>query len=216
MNDLTILAWNAHANHPSQAERVANALDQWQGWDVAALTEVKGARPALKAWAKRNNCRLKQERPIRARADERGDTALLIRKTVRVKRQWVAIMAESWMVFSHDVLHLPRRYRRTVISVGDVKVGVSAEHWPTRGNTGAWNSSRASAERFLHRRGLRVVVGDLNASHHDAWSLADAVGGKARGRRPDWLITNRRSRIAVTQLDKAGSDHCALLYKIRL
>lgn len=214
-DDLTVLNWNAHANHPSQAGRVTKQLDAWPDWDVAALTEVKGCYGALQWWAKRNGCHLEQEKPQGGPADERGDTALLIRG-IKVKRTWVARMREAWTVFSHRVRHKPRRHQRGVILHGGRRVRVSAEHWPTRGNQRAWAESYRAAERFLNRKGLGIVVGDLNAEKNDVYGLKDDVGGKFAGRRPDWLITNQPARIEVRELGKGGSDHVALLFTVKV
>jgi endonuclease/exonuclease/phosphatase (EEP) superfamily protein YafD len=218
---IVVLAWNAHANAPSQAGRVTRALSQWNGTDVQAivLTEVKGARKALKAWAREHGYRHYQEPSHHDPADERGDTAVLLRVkggcAVKPKRSWLALMAEAWMVFAYRVLHQPRRHRRVAFLLPDgARVRLSGEHWPTRGNRDAWEESYASARRFLDRRGAALVVGDLNADPNDARGLADDVGGRAVGRVPDWCVTNRRARVDVTELIGGGSDHKALLYEV--
>lgn len=216
-----ILAWNAHANHPSQQGRVVLALSGWitAETQVIALTEVKGARAALKRWAREHGFRLYQEVGTHDPADERGDTALLLRvkgkHAVKPRRDWIAFMGEAWTVFSHRVRHKPRRHRRaTFLLPGGGRVRLSAEHWPTRGNRAAWDESYASALRFLDRRTFGIVVGDLNADHRAVKDLAEDVGGKVRGERPDWLIANRGARIDVTELGHGGSDHAALLYQV--
>jgi endonuclease/exonuclease/phosphatase (EEP) superfamily protein YafD len=218
---IVLIAWNAHANAPSQAGRVTRALSEWNGTDVQAivLTEVKGARKALKAWAREHGYRHYQEPSHHDPADERGDTAVLLRVkggcAVKPKRSWLALMAEPWMVFAYHVLHQPRRHRRVAFLLPDgARVRLSAEHWPTRGNRAGWEESYASARRFLERRGPALVVGDLNADANDARGLADDTGGRAVGRAPDWCITNRRARVDVTELIGGGSDHKALLYEV--
>ena len=213
---VTILGWNAHANAASQGPRVAAALNQWPDtWQACVLTEVKGARKPLKKWAKRNKCRLIQERAYpMLRADERGDTAILVRRPIKVRRTWTAIMAETWTVFSHEVTHRPRRHRRVVLQLDGWRLRLSAEHWPTRGNRDAWNESYSSARRFLERPGVALVVGDLNADANDVANLADDVQGHVKGVRPDWCVTNRPVPIKVTSLVGGGSDHGALMYEI--
>ena len=144
---IVVLAWNAHANSRTQAGRVTRALSEWNGSDIQAivLTEVMGARPALKAWGKEHGYRLYQERPILGRRDdERGDTAVLLRAkgkhAVKPKRHWVAVMGKPWWVFRYKVLHKPRRHVRVVFDLpGSARVRLSGEHWPTRGNHDAWN-----------------------------------------------------------------------------
>lgn len=212
---IVVLAWNAHANHPSQTGRVIDTLDRWPGWDVAALTEVKGCYGALQWWAKRNGCKLVMEKPRPGRAEEHGDTALLIRGP-KVKRSWIAAMREVWTVFSHRVRHKPRRHQRAVTIHDGKRVRISAEHWPTRGNQAAWVESYRAAERFLKRKGLGIVVGDLNAEKNDVYGLKDDVGGKFAGRRPDWLVTNQPGKVDVRQLDKGGSDHYGLLFEVQV
>lgn len=218
---LTVLAWNAHANHPSQQGRVVRALSGWITAETQAivLTEVKGARKALRRWAREHGFRLYQESGTHDPADERGDTALLLRvkgkRAVKPRRDWIAVMGEAWTVFSHRVRHKPRRHRRvTFMLPSGGRVRLSAEHWPTRGNRAAWEESYDSALRFLDRRTFGMVVGDLNADHSDVIHLADDAGGKARGRRPDWLVTNQPARIDVTEQRGGGSDHAALLYQV--
>ena len=216
-----LIAWNARANHPSQAGRVTRALTEWNGADVQAivLTEVKGARPALKAWGKEHGYRLFQERPVPRRDDERGDTAVLLRvkgaQAVKVKRQWTAIMSRPWWVFRYRVLHDPRRHVRVAFNLpGSARVRLSGEHWPTRGNRTAWEESYASARRFLERKRPALVVGDLNAARNDVHGLADDVGGKYAGRGVDWLVTNRTKGVRVTELVGGGSDHKGLLFEV--
>lgn len=218
---VVVLAWNAHANSPNQAGRVTRALTEWDGSDIQAivLTEAKGCRPALKAWGKRNGYRLFQERAILARSSEHGDTAILLRvkgtHAVKPRRTWVAVMGKPWWVFRYRVLHQPRRHVRVAFDLpGSARVRLSGEHWPTRGNRDAWNESYASARRFLNRKRPALVVGDLNASRNDAAMLADDVGGKAAGRGVDWLVTNRRAKVDVTELIGGGSDHKALLFEV--
>lgn len=220
---IVVLAWNAHANHPSQAGRVTRTLSTWNGSDVQAivLTEVKGCRPALKAWGKQHGYRLYQERPVPRRDDERGDTAVLVRvkgkHAVKPRRHWFAIMAEPWWVFRYRVLHQPRRHVRSAFLLPDgARVRLSGEHWPTRANRTAWNDSYASARRFLNRKRPALVVGDLNASRNDVHGLADDAGGKYAGRGVDWLVTNRTKgvRINVTELIGGGSDHKGLLFEV--
>lgn len=221
---VVVLAWNARANHPSQAGRVTRALTEWNGADVQAivLTEVKGARPALKAWGKEHGYRLFQERPILGRRDdERGDTAVLLRvkgaQAVKPRRDWVAVMSLPWWVFRYRVLHKPRRHVRVAFNLPDgARIRLSGEHWPTRANQAAWEESYASARRFLNRKRPALVVGDLNASRNDVHGLADDVGGKYAGRGVDWLVTNRTKgvRVNVTELIGGGSDHKALLFEV--
>jgi endonuclease/exonuclease/phosphatase (EEP) superfamily protein YafD len=219
---VVVLAWNAHANATTQAGRVTRALTEWNGADIQAivLTEVKGCRAALKAWGKGHGYRLFQERPILGRRDdERGDTAILLRvkgtHAVKPRRRWVAVMDKPWWVFRYRVLHQPRRHLRVAFDLpGSARVRLSGEHWPTRGNRAAWEESYASARRFLERKKPALVVGDLNASRNDVHGLADDVGGKYAGRGVDWLVTNRRARINVTELIGGGSDHKALLFEV--
>ena len=225
MPTLTTLLWNAHANSATQQRRVVQWVDRWvSDNDVQriVLLEAKGARPALREWARTNGFRLYQERGSRLREDERGDTAVLIRRrgkgAVKVKRQWTAVMDRAWVVVSHNVWHRPRRHRRLVLDVAGKRVRTSAEHWPTRTrpNAAAWAESYDSALKFLRRPGLALVDGDLNADYHAASALADEVGGRVKGERPDWCILNQRRRVNVIELGEGGSDHCALLVTVVL
>lgn len=218
---IVLIAWNAHANAPSQAGRVTRALTDWNGADVQAivLTEAKGAHVALKSWAREHGFRLYQERPIRDPKDERGDTCVLLRvkgkHAVKPKRQWLAIMDAPWTVFRYRVLHLPRRHRRVAFLLPDgARVRLSGEHWPTRGNRAGWEESYSSARRFLDRRGPALVIGDLNGDKKAIEHLVDDVQGNAKGKAPDWCVTNRRADITVTELIGGGSDHGALLYEV--
>lgn len=219
---VTVLAWNAHANAISQAGRVTRALSTWVGADVQVivLTEVKGARKQLRAWGKEHGFKHYQEPSHHDRADERGDTAVLLRvkgkHAVKPRRDWLAVMAEPWMVFRYRVLHRPRRHRRVAFLLPDgARVRLSGEHWPTRGNADAWEESYLAARRFLEQPGPRLVVGDLNADKNDVHNLADDVMGRFAGRQPDWCVTNRPdSRVDKTELNGGGSDHVPLLFEI--
>ena len=219
---INVLAWNAHAFDTSQARRVTRALDTWVGADVQVivLTEVKGARNELRAWARRNGFKHYQEPTRGTRADEHGETAVLLRlkgsHAVKPVRQWVKIMTRPWTVFEYRVLHNPRRYVRVVFRLPDgAKVRLSGEHWPTRGNRKAQEEAYLSARAFLERPGPRLVVGDLNIDRNGAANLADDVGGPVAGHGVDWCIGNRpKARITATELVGGGSDHKALLYEV--
>lgn len=221
MTTLDLAIWNAHGNAPVSGPRVvARLADETDDHlQAAVLTEVKGCRRELKTWAKRNGFRSHQERPSRRRDDEHGDTALLIRvkgeHAIKVRRRWVAVMAEPWWVWRYRVLHQPRRQQRVVGDLPDgTGVRISGEHWATKGNTDARTESYRSALRFLERRGLAVVAGDLNSDRDLIDNLADDAGGRSGGRQPDWLIVNRPGALRTRVVQTPGSDHS--LFRFRL
>ena len=212
------IAWNAHANHPSQGPRVVKAIDQWVAEDPTvqriALTEAKGAYPQLRDWCRRNGWAHLQEKGNPAdRADERGDTAVLIRRRgpgkVKVLRARVKPMREEWTVWSHRQRHKPRRHRWERLKVDRVRISTAAHHGPTQGNHAAVAESIDAARRFLTRRGGRVILdGDLNLTDDQVAQLADDTGCQVKGRRPDYTLTSGRI-LSDEKLAGGGSDHPA-------
>lgn len=222
--ELTTLVWNAKANAFTAANghRVITNLDRWlkANPDIQriTLTEVKGVRDDLDAWAKRHGWRLLQERGTPNPTDERGDTAMLLKVTgpgaVKVLRAWVAVMAEPWTVFSQRQRKAPRRHWRAVVRVEGKRRRTASDHWPTAGNKRAHLESLLAAKRFLSR-GRSVLDGDLNTDYDTVSKLADDLGGHVRGNHPDWAITARGKIIEKRDLDDGGSDHDAFVYTVR-
>lgn len=224
MTELANLLWNAHANHPSQGRRVVEKLDRWahdHRIQVGVLTEVKGAYPHLRSWCRTNGFVIGQERGTTNPADERGDTALLLRVKGRgaldVDRQWPAVMEEDWEVFDHDQRHNPRRHRRATFRTPDeTRIRYAGDHWPTRGNKRAWEESRNAAASFLNGPGISILGGDVNSDWEEARELAQLVGGTVKGDGPDYLFVNRTADLEVRNLGAGGSDHDALVVTVAL
>lgn len=224
---VTNLQWNAHANSPSQAGRVIKALDRWTGdypgIQRVTLTEVKGCWSELAAWCKRNGwAHLQEKGDPDNRADERGDTATLVRTkgpgTAKVLRDRVKPMSERWTVWSHKQVHDPRRHRHQKLKIDRVRFWTASHHGPTRGNTKAVAESIECARRFLTRRGGRVLLdGDLNLLWDDATQLADDTACQIKGDPPDYTITAGRI-VEVIKLDDddGGSDHGAIITTVEL
>lgn len=222
---LVKIAWNAHANHPSQGTRVVKAIDRWvdEHPEVQriALTEVKGAHSELRDWCKRNGwAHLQEKGNPDDRSDERGDTAVLVRRRgpgkVKVLRARVKPMREAWTVWSHDQRHKPRRHRWERLKVDRVRVWTAAHHGPTQGNHAAVAESIDAARRFLTRRGGRVILdGDLNLTEDQVAQLADDTACQFKGKRPDYTLTTGRI-LSDQPLDDGGGDHVARLTTVQL
>lgn len=224
--ELVSLVWNAKANAftDANAKRVTHNLDRWlrQHPDVQriTLTEAKGVHGALSAWARRNGWTLLQEQGTPNPADERGDTAMLLKTSgpgaVKVLRDWPAIMHQAWIVVSHRQRKAPRRHQRAAIKVEGKRRRVASDHWPTDNptNAKAHRESLLAAKRFLSR-GKSLLDGDLNADYDTVSQLADDLGGQVRGRQPDWVLTRRGRITDLRWLDNGGSDHEAFVHVVR-
>lgn len=218
-NTLTLLSWNCYVANASW--RVLGALLYWirqHNPDVIVLTEANKHADVLR---KIPGYTLFQEEPVkRSRSgdvDDSGDSAVLVRDGLAIRRARVVRMRKRWTVWSHRRRHTPRRY--WVLQVRKAGLWkVRASHWPTNGFKGrnrvAFLESALRSRLWLRASRVPAVdVGDLNENE----AVLRRWFGKrftVIGHRIDLLIARHVRRIKHARLGKRGSDHYAQLFRL--
>lgn len=211
LSNMTLLIWNPWVgNSPRRVRRAVNGWARRHNPDVIVISE---ARPFYGTLRRIPGYRVFQERPAPKGSgivDDRGDTAILVRDGIPVRRRRVVRMGVRWRVFSHNRTHTPRRYETIKVEVDGQWWSVRGSHYPTNGfdggNRRAFLESAARSKAWaLICRTPTVDAGDLNES---AYRLRKFFGRgfKIRGHRIDLIITRRVRRIEHRMLAKRGSD----------
>ncbi len=158
-----------------------------------------------------------------------GSTATLTRRaTFKVKRTRVDAMKLTWLVYTAQRTHRPRRFVRVVGSVAEagVKRGVFVSaHGPTNGLDGVNRKPFAEAVASWRRTllvtrpgSLAVVDGDLNDQAGDlrkwaAGALPALLAVEIDGHSVDVLMA-RGAAIRTHVLGSYGSDHRAVFWVV--
>jgi exonuclease III len=214
---LVVLSWNVYS--PNPPKRVRKALKRWirkYDPDIIVLNEARNIHEML---SELDGYVLYQDKPLpkgSGKVPERGNTALLVREGLEVRRHRTVRMERDWMVFSHRRWHEPREFPMVRVKVDDQWWKVRGEHWPTNGfgggNHAAFLEAATKAKRFGESSKIpTVTVGDLNERKGKLRRFF-GIDFEVAGHGIDLLVATRVRRVRCKQLTKRGSDHFAHLF----
>lgn len=215
------LVWNCWVGN----KRVGLSLRNWikqHNPDVIFLSEARTHRKALsniKGYA------LYQAKPVKKAksglVNDRGDSAILVRKDLVVQRARIARARLTWLVRSHNRRHTPREAQIVVLNIDGRKWRLRADHFPTGGfdsvNGEAFRDNAKRARRWLNlgkrKRTVSVIAGDLNEKAPRIKAFFGRKDREIAGEGIDLTIVQHGHVTEYKTLGKGGSDahHAHLL-----
>lgn len=224
VDELDVWAWNPHLScrPPRLRSTLSNEALRYGRPHLIVLNEVPYLHYALADWAEGHGYAHFQERPGNRRGkvvEEHGSTAVLVdlrRDGFALVDRRVATMRTTWLVFSKNRRHLPRRYEVVRVITPGGLWKIRASHWPTKGNAAALAESLTRAAAWFTRRRAGVAaadIGDHNLSVAVLHVWARTFGGRVAGHGVDSAIV-AGAQATATRLGKFGSDHHAVRYRL--
>lgn len=151
-------------------------------------------------------------KPKNTRADENGDTAVLVRKDIEIVGYRYVRMTKKFRVPGHNFTRDPRVYIIVRFKYQGRVWKVYVAHWPFGP---AQEETKSKVKWWFAAHLLKPVihVGDLNAHRPEIVTFAKACRAKEVGVGIDRAIYKNIKSATVVNLGKRGSDHPMLLFK---
>lgn len=213
---LDVLAWNVYIGHRPEKVRgsLGGLLAAYQP-EVAALMEASRLYGHLTGLGYKV-VQLKPRASQPGNQPETGNIAILVREDVQIVKRLTQRMREFWTGPKHGWPHDPRVNRSVKIRVDGTVWKVKAGHGPFGDEAKAEFQRRLA--RWLTRAVTRptVLVLDANMSHSEfRTKVAGPGGAKTGGVGVDLIAYKNAALLSARNLGKNGSDHPAMLYRLK-